>query len=401
MRKGRFVLVLAVVVVLAGCGGIGGETGAEQENTPTASFTADDVEAPDTVTRDDSLTLTTEITNTGDATGSQQIHAEFGGQTANESVELEVNETEEVNFTFETAPIDAGGHLVRIDTENTSETAEVAVEDPTPYGLQPISVYLDDDAADRNMSGPTQRAMDYWEANSSEHLDYQASYEWVDDRESADIVIEYTDIDECGSEYPNGTDLTGCAPVVNDSTSTPDPAVVEIQRNMSDPPTFTTVVHELGHAHGLTHDDEPNEYMDAEMVDIALRETVKIRLRSTDGEVPDSVREEVDTGLAYFDGHEDLRHGEAFDWDYVDSAEAAHVVITYDEPNSDVCFDSGGGSCTVNTEYTGQSDHRLEGVDDEVIAWHVGYRFSAALLTEIPEDLEEDESQSEREEWPE
>jgi hypothetical protein len=401
MSDWRCVLIILLVIGLAGCGGTGGSgSSVGSDAASAAGLDVERIDAPETVERGASMTIAAEINNSGDVSGSQQILATVGGQEISKSLTVEPNGTREISFVVENVSIEEGTHTVSVEVGESRSTATVRVENPTPYGISPVTVYIDDSEADRNMTEPTQSGLEYWETHDTDYLEYDVSYERTTDREEADIVVRYTDLTVCETEPPNGTELLGCAPLVSEGDTPPTPALVEIQRGMSDADTRDTVIHELGHVHGLTHADPPAEYLDNGTIDIAQRDPLKIHLRSTDGELSTYVRDEVGDGLDYFDGHEDLRTGDEFNWKYVDTPEAAHLVITYDQADEDVCFDSGGGSCTVRGEYATQTEFRLEGMSTQTVPWHVSSRLSPYLLTERPDGLDRDTSRRDRERWP-
>lgn len=401
MSNWRFILVIILVVGLAGCGGTGGsESPTVSDTTSTAALGVERIDVPGTVVRNTSMTIIAEVNNTGDTPVSQQILTTVGDQEISKSITVEPNETREVSFVVERVLIEEGIHTVSVEVGESRSKTTVYVENPTPYGLSPITVYIDDSAANRNMTEPTLSGLEYWETHDIDYLEYEVSYEQTTNQEEADIVVRYTDLTVCETEPPSGTDLLGCAPLVSERDSPPTPALVEIQRGMSDADSRDTVIHELGHAHGLTHADPPAEYLDNGTLDIAQRDPLKIHLRSTEGDLPTYVRDEIGDGLDYFEGHEDLRAGDEFSWKYVDSPEAAHLVITYDQADAGVCFDSGGGSCAVKGEYAAQTEFRLEGMSTQTVPWHVSYMLSPYILTEQPDGLDGDTSRRDRERWP-
>lgn len=408
MREQQAALVVAAMIVLAGCGGLGGVSqpadtdggpspAAESAPTP-AMFEVTNVTVPESVDRGTAMDVSATITNSGDSAGSQEIRVRLVEMTTTTRVSLAADESERITVTLDNVSVLEGRHSVAVNSENRTSAAAVSVENPTPYGTRPITVYLDDDASERNMSAPTRAGLDYWETHDTEYLAYNVSYELTDNRDDADIVVKYTELERCDTEPPDGTEYLGCAPIVTETISTP--ATVAIQQGMSDAGARDTVIHELGHAHGLTHSDPPVEQMNNDTNDLVYRDPLKIHLRATDGELPTYVRDEIADGLDYFDGHEDLRYGDEFNWEYVDSPEAAHLVITYDQPDADVCFDSGGGSCTVEGPYVAQTEFRLEGMSTQTVPWHVSARLSGYLLTDQPDGLAPDTSRRDRERWP-
>lgn len=341
MRRWLRVTLLVVVVFLAGCGGTAPDT-APENTSPETTETAETTETTDT---------TTETTDTSDDDADATASGSVGVETA-----------------------------------------------ATPYGDRPLTVYLDDSAATRNVGPSVQAALTYWETDGEPHLPYEVGYVRTQSRSNADIVIEFRDEIDCGIETVS--DTVGCAPIVRPETTAPDPALVQVQTNLSDPTITSTTVHELGHAHGLEHGDEPADVMDEHVTALTTGDEMAVYLRSTDGEVPGYVREEIGDGLDYFVDHPDLRYAETFAWSYVDEPADATVIITYDEADAGVCFEDGAGSCVVAGEYDAQPDVRLEGINTHAAPWHVGAMLWPQLVTEQPEGLESDTDRHEREQWP-
>jgi hypothetical protein len=174
-------------------------------------------------------------------------------------------------------------------------------------------------------------------------------------------------------------------------TATVDPDISDAAMN-------STIIHELGHVQGLEHGEEPAGLMNATST-LATHRPVKVHLRADDGAVTGPVEEEVAAALDYFAAREDVVGNDRFTWEFVDSARDAHVQITYDE-RGDVCFADGGGSCTVDGEYYGQQDVRLEELDESVVAWHVGASLAPVVLDEVPPELTGETERREREAWP-
>jgi len=336
MRRWLRVTLLVVVVLLAGCGGTAPDT-APANASPETTETTDDPETTDgPMTTDDADT------------------------TASGSV--------------------------------TAETAE------TPYGDWPLTVYLDASAAERTVGSAVQAGLTFWETDGAPNLPYQVGYVRTQSRSNADIVIEFRDTIDCDTDGVR--DYVGCAPLVTPETTPPQPAVVQIQTNLSDPMITATVAHELGHAHGLEHGDAPADVMHENITSLTTGDEMAVYLRSTDGEVPGYVREEIGDGLDYFVDHPDLRHAETFAWSYVDSPEKATVIITYDEADAGICFEDGAGSCVVRGQYASQPDVRLEGINTHAAPWHVGKMLWPQLVTEQPDGLDSETDRHEREQWP-
>ncbi|QAU12559.1 Ig-like domain repeat protein [Halorubrum sp. BOL3-1] len=367
------------------------------EEARAATFAVSEVEAPDSVEYGQNLSVAATVTNVGDLAGTQTVRIRYGtGATANRTVALDGGAETRLSVTFADVRLDGGDHPVTVATADRTRERAVALAHPSPYGKTTLRLYVDDDAVDRNVSGVVAAATDYWERTDERYLGYPVAYERVTDEERADVVLRFDRVERCGVEDGDAR-YFGCADLLVDEprepmTATVDPGVSDAEMN-------ATIIHELGHVQGLEHGEEPTGAMSATST-LASHRPAKVHLRAENGDVPRRVEDAVAAGLDYFASREDVAGGEEFAWEFVDSAREAHVQVTYDD-RGDVCFADDGGSCTVAGEYYGQRDVRLEGVDGEVVAWHVGASFAPVLLEEVPPELTGDADRREREEWPE
>jgi hypothetical protein len=292
--------------------------------------------------------------------------------------------------------LDGGDHPVVVATANRTRERAVALSHPSPYGKTSLRLFVDDDAVDRNVSGVVAAATGYWERTDERYLGYPVAYERVADADDADVVLRFDRVERCGVEDGDAR-YFGCADLLVDEPRTP--MVATVDPRISDADMNATIIHELGHVQGLEHGEEPAGLMNATST-LATHRPLKVHLRADDGAVTGPVEEEVAAALDYFAGREDIVGSDRFAWEFVDSAREAHVQITDDE-RGEVCFADGGGSCTVDGEYYGQQDVRLEELDEEVVAWHVGRSLAPVLLEEVPPELTGDTDRREREAWPE
>ncbi|MFW6382712.1 MAG: Ig-like domain repeat protein, partial [Haloferacaceae archaeon] len=334
----------------------------------------------------------------GDIAGNQTVAFRYGtGASTNRTVALDGGAETRVSVTFADVRLDDGDHPLAVATANRTRERAVPLSHPSPYGKTTLDLYVDDEAVDRDVSDVVAAATGYWERTDERYLGYPVEYERVDDADAADVVLRFDEVDRCGVEGDNETRYFGCADLLEDEPQTPMTATVDPR--ISDAEMNATIIHELGHVQGLEHGEEPDGPMSATST-LGTHQPVKVHLRADDGAVTGPVEDEVAAALDYFAERDDLAGSDDFAWEFVEDAREAHVQVTVDE-RGDACFADGGGSCTVEGEYYGQEDVRLEELDDEVIAWHVGASLAPVLLEEVPPELTSEADRREREEWPE
>ncbi|QKG91624.1 Ig-like domain repeat protein [Halorubrum salinarum] len=367
------------------------------EEARAATFAVSGIEAPERVAYGEDLSVTATVTNRGDLAGAQMVSFRYGtAASANRTVTLDGGGETRVSVTFADVRFDGGDHPVVVTTANRTRELAVSVIHPSPYGKTTLGLYVDDEAVDRNVSGVVAAATGYWERNDERYLGYPVAYERVADADAADVILRFERVERCGVEDDDAR-YFGCADLLVDEPRTPMTATVDPR--ISDAEMNSTIIHELGHVQGLEHGDEPAGLMNATST-LATNSPVKVHLRGDDGAVTGPVEDEVAAALDHFAARDDVVGNDGFAWEFVDSARDAHLQITYDE-RGEVCFADGGGSCTVDGEYYGQQDVRLEELDEEVVAWHVGASLAPVLLDEVPPELTGEADRREREAWPE
>ncbi len=109
-----------------------------------AFFDVDIVEKNDPIEAGETLEVTTEITNTGDESATQNINLKIGGERIDmEEVSLEPNETETVTLTWETDEDDIGDHWVKVYSDDDKAKQQISVTEPDVeeafFGIEDIT----------------------------------------------------------------------------------------------------------------------------------------------------------------------------------------------------------------------------------------------------------------------
>lgn len=277
---------------------------------------------------------------------------------------------------------------------------------------------------DRDYEPLVHEALAYWTEHSQRYAGYDVGLRLADDGEAADIHVTFEEeVTDCG-EYTEDVHTAGCAPVLTDANQIDRPVDIRVRTGLSNESTVKVMKHEIGHALGLTHDDEPQEVMAAQTELTTLPKTdavdrelpwqtnelvVYVDARTEDDE--NEVDRQVGAALRYFMDGADGTVPENVTFYRADSPENAHVTVTVTDVHD--CR-SGPGSCgtTSGTDLDGNGeldyytglDIVVVDIDTDAVAWHVGRwlgtGFGHTDETEYPEPLRESASYEERRsEW--
>ncbi|WP_313692032.1 zinc-dependent metalloprotease family protein [Halorarum halobium] len=122
-----------------------------------------------------------------------------------------------------------------------------------PWEQSTVSVYVGhDESADAADVGFADRELDHWEAHASEYAGSNVSFERVEDRESADLVVLFREEVNCGPQRF----AVGCAKRETvERTGTVTTATITVRTGYDDRVIRRTLRHEMGHVFGLDHED--------------------------------------------------------------------------------------------------------------------------------------------------
>lgn len=132
-----------------------------------------------------------------------------------------------------------------------------------PYGKQKLTVQLSQQSESQyDAFVLTRQALDYWEEYSEKFAGYPIIYNLSRNHDTPDVLIRFVDsIEECGSDSTDNKNITGCADLVKDVDLIITPVTAHVITGRGRDETLRTLIHEIGHTLGLTHHDEPANFM--------------------------------------------------------------------------------------------------------------------------------------------
>lgn len=297
-------------------------------------------------------------------------------------------------------------------TDTPTPTPE-PVDPDNPYEKRVLTVYA-------SYSPPELReALDYWEQNGEEYLSYPVEFEFTDVSRAADIQVEFTsDVGHCGGVYTiEEPAKLGCAPIV-DSPDKAGDVTVTVTNTLVSGDTTELLKHELGHALGLDHGDEPAGVMEETQVARPEERTIPYALSVDSSYDSREVEDQIGGVEEYVNGGSDGALVPDVTMERVDNRSEAFLHISVEGEGA--C--DGNLSCTADNYECSMSEMCLVAEEDgEVIeeaftittsnirtdhvAYAVAYELHAAVfyrmyyIEEMPEKLTSEETDFGGEWW--
>lgn len=344
-------LVLASLVLLAGCGGTVSETKTTVETTqpPTTAQT--------TATTPDTTSMETTTAETTKATTTPKPENPWNKKNVTVSVRYEANKSRDI------APL-------------VNETVE------------------------------------YWNNHTDEYGAYsEVTFVSTPNDRYSDIVVELVpEIESCGED---DTDTTvGCASVL-DTYSTPTvPERVQVVAGYSNESTTRILKHEFGHVMGIEHGEEPMPLMepmhrhtylsqpDARDRELPWRQsnlTVYVDGQNWTVGEERHAPEQIERALEYYENGAEGHVPQNVTFERTDNRSAAHIVISWPDSlactprgdHDDVCGARWGHDIDTDDEfeYYTALDIRVGRIDDDLLGWYVGYWLAYGFGLEGEDEL--------------
>jgi hypothetical protein len=247
---------------------------------------------------------------------------------------------------------------------------------------------------DRDYETAVRGALVFWTEHSQRYVSYDVGFRLAEPNETADIHVRFEPaVTDCGNSRDD-EHTAGCAPVLTDTRQIDRPVDVRVRTGLSAESTERVLEHELGHTLGLTHDDAPQEVMQARTRLATVPkpnaterplpwEEPDLVVYIDQGSVPDSAwnatERQVGAALHYYMDGAGGTVPENVTFYRAETPDSADITIRFGE--SDPCR-TGGGSCGRTAGQDVDDDGTLErytsleivlvDVDTDAVAWHVG-----------------------------
>lgn len=331
-------LLLALLVLLAGCGGSVQET---QTTTPQTT------QAP-TATQAETATATTQPTET---------------------------------------------------TEETTETPTTTPRPENPWNKENVTVYVQYDVnTSRDITPLVNETLRYWNNHTDDYGAYsEIQFVSTPNQEFADIVVEVVpQIESCGI---GGTDDTvGCASLLGQYDSPSYPEYVQIVAGYSNKSTTETLKHEFGHIMGVEHGEEPMPLMEARAKQTYLSQpdiqdralpwrnstlSVYVDIENVTSHDRDDINEQVGHALSYYENGAEGSVPKNVTFTRTNNRSAADIRVMFpDGPIECGSSTMRKGSCMSYRAYNTDVDDAFEyysrltisirGLEEDAVGWHVG-----------------------------
>ena len=324
-----------------------------------------------------------------------------------------------------TSPVQTPSRSTTSTSQVTTTTIVTTPQPDNPWKSDTLVVGVKKESNDtRNYKPLVRKAIEFWNNDSITHSPYNVTFLLVNNTESQDVVVNFTE-----GHIPTTTisigDTLGSAPLVKPGDRVHSTSMIYIKAGYNNTSTIQTIKHEFGHYLGLEHGDEPMPLMaeygaasrlptpNATERPIAWESTNISVLTSVHNMQDSEVNSQIEHALNYYEsGAEGWMESNVTFYMVSNESDADIVIEVYNsDTNSDLLVDEGSIGSVYGIdpdddqalEYYTSARIIVGGIEEDAVGWHVGswiaYSLGGEDLEDVPSPFDNADYDDRRDEW--